>query len=149
VNRDTVGSWIKKWEHQGTDSLHDKPRSGRPEKLTPDEQQVALGYLKDNPRSLKHVVDRLEQKEKKRISISTLKRLAKRAGLRWKRVRKSLKNLRNPEEFDKCKRELEALQKQGLFAIFEASPKSFHSRPLCAFDGCVHFEDHTPSAESA
>jgi len=39
--------------------------------------------------------------------------------------------------------------KIGLFAIFEASPKSFHSRPLCAFDGCVHFEDHTPSAESA
>jgi transposase len=112
VNRDTVGSWIKKWEHQGTDSLHDKPRSGRPAKLTPDEQQVALGYLKDNPRSLKQVVDRLERKAKKRISISTLKRLAKRAGLRWKRVRKSLKSLRDPEEFDKCKRELEALQQQ-------------------------------------
>ncbi len=112
VHRDTVASWIKKWESQGMDSLHDKPRSGRPMKLTPDEQPVALGDLKDHPRSLKLVVDRLEQKEKKRISISTLKRLAKRAGLRWKRVRKSLKNLRDPEEFDKCKRELEALQKQ-------------------------------------
>jgi len=36
-----------------------------------------------------------------------------------------------------------------LFAIFEASPKSFHTKPLCAFDDCVHFVAHTPSAESA
>jgi len=36
-----------------------------------------------------------------------------------------------------------------LFTIFEARPKSFHNRPLCAFDDCVHFVDHTPSAESA
>src|SRR5918999_2144446 len=112
VHRDTVASWIKTWESQGMDSLHDNPRSGRPTKLTPAEQQAALGDLKDNPRSLKLVVDRLEQKTKKRISMSTLKRLAKRAGLRWKRVRKSLKKLRDPEAFDQCQQELEALQKQ-------------------------------------
>jgi transposase len=39
--------------------------------------------------------------------------------------------------------------KKWLFAKFEARPKSFHSAPLCAFDGCVHFVDHTPSVESA
>ena len=32
-----------------------------------------------------------------------------------------------------------------LFAMFEARPKSFHSRPLYVSDGCVHFADHTPS----
>ena len=37
----------------------------------------------------------------------------------------------------------------GLFARFEARPKSFRSRPLCAFDGCVHFANHMPCAESA
>ena len=36
-----------------------------------------------------------------------------------------------------------------LFAMFEARSKSFHSKPLCASAGCVHFADHTPSAESA
>ena len=40
-------------------------------------------------------------------------------------------------------------EKVRLFAKFEARPKSFHTKPLCAFDDCVHFEDHTPSAESA
>jgi hypothetical protein len=37
------------------------------------------------------------------------------------------------------------LEKKWLFAMFEARPKSCHSKPLCAFDGCVHFVDHTPS----
>jgi hypothetical protein len=36
-----------------------------------------------------------------------------------------------------------------LFAMFEAVPKFFHKRPLCAFDGCVHSATHMPSVESA
>jgi transposase len=112
VDRDTVATWIKKWEQHGVASLYDKPRSGRPPKLTPEEQDLVRQYIKEEPRCLKQVVERLRQKTAKRLSISSLKRLAKKARLRWKRVRKSLKSLRDPEEFTKCQRELEALQKQ-------------------------------------
>ena len=112
VHRVTVSAWIKKWEHHGVQSLHDQPRSGRPTKLTPDEQELAQQYIKEEPRSLKGVVERLAHTTEKRLSISTLKRLAKKARLRWKRVRKSLKSLRDPIAFAKGKRELEALQKQ-------------------------------------
>jgi len=89
VHRVTVSAWIKKWEQQGAQSLHDQPRSGRPSTLTPDEQALAQHYIKEEPRSLKGVVERLAHKTEKRLSISTLKRLAKKARLRWKRVRKS------------------------------------------------------------
>jgi len=89
VHRVTVSAWIKKWEHHGAQSLHDQPRSGRPTKLTPDEQALAQQYIKEEPRSLKAVVERFAHKTEKRLSISTLKRLAKKARLRWKRVRKS------------------------------------------------------------
>jgi len=58
VDRDTVSAWLKKWEHHGAQSLHDKPRSGRPPTLTPDEQELAKQYLKEEPRSLKGVVER-------------------------------------------------------------------------------------------
>ena len=108
VDRDTVATWIKKWEQHGVASLYDKPRSGRPRKLTPAEQDLARQYIKEEPRCLKQVLERLHQKTAKRLSISSLKRLAKKAGLRWKRVRKSLKSLRDPEEFTKCQRALEA-----------------------------------------
>jgi len=108
VDRDTISSWIKKWEHTGIESLSDKPRCGRPSKLTPEEKELAQQYIKEEPRCLKQVVERLSQKTAKRLSISSLKRLAKKARLRWKRVRKSLKSLRDPEEFAQCQRELEA-----------------------------------------
>jgi transposase len=112
VDRDTVSSWITKWEHHGAQSLHDKPRSGRPSKLTPDEQELAQQYIKAEPRALKGVVERVATQTEKRISIASLKRLAKKARLRWKRVRKSLKRLRDPEAFARGQRELEALQQQ-------------------------------------
>jgi transposase len=112
VHRVTVSAWIKKWEHHGAQSLHDQPRSGRPPKLTPDEQELAKHYIKEDPRSLKQVVERLANTTEKRLSISSLKRLAKKARLRWKRVRKSLKCLRDPAAFAKCQRELAALQQQ-------------------------------------
>jgi len=89
VDRDTVSTWIRKWEHDGPESLHDQPRSGRPPKLTPEEQTLAIEYIKEDPRSLKQVVARFMDKTDKRLSISSLKRLAKRARLRWKRVRTS------------------------------------------------------------
>ena len=89
VDRDTVSPWIRKWAHEGPASLHDTPRSARPPKLTPDEQTLALEYIKEASRSLTQVVERLSNKTAKRLSISSLKRLAKRARLRWKRVRKS------------------------------------------------------------
>ena len=89
VHRVTVSAWITKWEHQGAQSLHYQPRRGRPATLTPDEQALAQHYIKEEPRSLKGVVERLAHKTEKRLSLSTLKRLAKKARLRWKRVRKS------------------------------------------------------------
>lgn len=108
VDRDTVSTWIKKWEKAGMESLYDKPRSGRPPTLTPEEKDLARQYSIEEPRCLKQVVERLHQKTAKRLSLSSLKRLAKKARLRWKRVRKSVKQLRDPEAFAKCQRELEA-----------------------------------------
>src|SRR5258708_30001421 len=90
VHRVTVSAWIKKWEHHGAQSLHDQPRSGRPSTLTPDEHALAQQYIKEEPRSLKGVVERLAHKTAKRLSISTLNRLATKPRLRWKRVRKSI-----------------------------------------------------------
>ena len=104
VHRVTVSTWIKQWEPHGVQSLPDQPRSGRPSKLTPDEQAIAQPYIKEEPRSLQGVVERLAHKTEKRLSISTLKRLAKKARLRWKRVRKSLKKLRDPDAFAHCQR---------------------------------------------
>src|SRR5215470_4760504 len=41
VDRDTVSTWIKKWEKHGAKSLHDQPRSGRPTTLNTTEKEFA------------------------------------------------------------------------------------------------------------
>jgi transposase len=108
VDRDTVSSWLTKWEHTGVESLDDHPRGGRPSKRTQEEKELAQHYSKEEPRCLKQVAERLSQKTAKRLSISSLKRLAKKARLRGKRGRNSFKSLRDPEEFAQGQRELEA-----------------------------------------
>jgi transposase len=124
VHRVTVSAWIKNWEQHGAQSLHDKPRSGRPSTLCLEERAIALQYLKEEPHALKRVMHRFADKTDKRLSLSSLKRLAKKARLRWKRVRKSLKSLRDPDAFAKAKRELEALQQQEdqQFPLIALSP---------------------------
>src|SRR4029434_4544676 len=62
VHRVTVSTWIKRWEQHGVQSLHDQPRSGRPSKLTPDEQALAQQYIKEEPRVLKGGVGRSHAK---------------------------------------------------------------------------------------
>ena len=89
VHRVTVSTWITTWERHGAQSLHDQPRSGRPSKLTPDEQELVQQYIQEEPRSLTGVGERFANTTEKRLSLSTLKRLANKARLRWKRVRKS------------------------------------------------------------
>lgn len=136
VDRDTVSSWVRKWEQNGIESLYDKPRCGRPSKLTLEEKALAQQYIKEEPRCLKQVVERLSQKTAKRLSISSLKRLAKKARLRWKRVRKSLKSLRDPEEFAQCQRELEALQKhedQGELDLYYFDESGFTLDPYIPY----------------
>jgi transposase len=112
VDRDTVASWIQKWEQHGVESLYDKPRCGRPSQVTLAEKELAYQYIKEDKFCMNYVVERLSPKRAKRLSLSALKRLAKKARLRWKRVRKSFKSRRDPEEFAQDQRDLAALQKQ-------------------------------------
>jgi len=136
VHRVTVSTWITKWERHGAQSLHDQPRSGRPSTLTPDEQALVQHYIKEEPRSLKGVGERFAHKTEKRLSLSTLKRLAKKARLRWKRVRKSFKSLRDPKACARCQRELSALQKQedqGKIALYYFDEAGFALAPTIPY----------------
>ena len=77
VHRDTVSSWIDKWEALGADGLYDQPRSGGPPKLNEEEQQVARDLIQAHPNAPKTVLALLAEKTGKTFSSSSLKRLAK------------------------------------------------------------------------
>src|SRR5437588_12381611 len=52
VDRDTVATWIKKWEQHGVASLYDKTRRGRPRKHIPAEQDLERQYIQEEPRCM-------------------------------------------------------------------------------------------------
>jgi len=106
VDRDTVCSWIKRWEAYGPGGLADQPRSGAPPTLNESEQEQALEFLQEHPHSPKLVLRRIEKELGKTISADTLRRLARRAGLTWKRMRKSLKSKRDEEDFRDAQEDL-------------------------------------------
>lgn len=111
VHRNSVSSWIDKWLTHGLDGLYDRPRSGSPPKLTPKEQDLAQDLIRAHPNAPRKVLGLLCEKTGKTISRSSLRRLAKKADMRWKRVRKSVKSKRNEVAFTAAQQELETLKK--------------------------------------
>ena len=111
VYRDTVSSWIDKWEASGVDGLRDKPRSGSPSKLNTQEQEMLKDLIKTHPGSPRTVLAKLAETTGKTFSRPSLRRVAKAWRLRWKRVRKSVKSKRDEKAFEAAKHEIEALKK--------------------------------------
>ena len=112
IHRDTVGTTFDKWKRDGIAGLFDDSRSGRPSKLSEDEADEAVKLLKEEPRSIKKALAATREKTGKEISEWTLKRIAKNAELRWKRMRRSVKGRRDQGEFERVQEEITALHEQ-------------------------------------
>jgi transposase len=98
-SRNTVSSWFDRWQAEGFDGLADKPRCGAPTKLNEQEQQRAIELLQESPQSTNATLAKLKEETGVEISGDTLKRLAKKKGLVWKRMRKSLRSKRDQKTF--------------------------------------------------
>ena len=99
TSRNTICNWLDRWEAQKLDGLHDLQRSGAPPKLDEQEQARALELLKLTPQNSNVVLHELEKELGKQISSTTLKRIAKKNDLIWKRMRKSLRSKRDQKNF--------------------------------------------------
>lgn len=136
VNRQSVASWLHAWEAQGLCGLIEAPRSGRPKRLDESEIKLVLEFVKDEPRTLKKALSLLEEKTGKKISLKTLKRLCKEAGMSWKRVRKSLKASRDEEAFNRVVKTLEALIPQaqkGRIDLYYFDESGFNLTPCVPY----------------
>ena len=109
TTRVTVCSWFARWEASGPQGLADGARSGAPPKLTKLEKKKVVKLIKKYPHSPKQVLNEIPQVIGKTISQATLRRIARASGLRWKRMRKSLKSKRDEEDFEEAQEELEVL----------------------------------------
>lgn len=113
ICRQTASTWLYSWEEQGLCGLFDNPRSGRPSKLSPENERKAIELVIEFPRSLKTVLAQLSEFTQVTLSCATLKRLCKKAKLCWKRVRKSLKSKQDAVLFAQSQQQLKELAQQA------------------------------------
>ena len=121
LDRDTISRVYNRWEEKGIVGLFDEPKPGRPRSLSEQDVQRGEVLLKEDPRSSATAQSRLEEEIGKKVSSFTFKRALKRAGLVWKRMRKSLRNKRNQVAFEQAKQELaklHALEDEGGLAVY-------------------------------
>jgi transposase len=134
VCRQTAATWVNAWEDDGICALLDKPRSGRPRILCGEAESEALESINQSPRSLKKVL--AELLESFSLSLSTLKRVCKRANLSWKRVRKSLRSKRDPDLFEQSSQQLTELieqDKQQEIDLFYFDESGFTLEPCVPY----------------
>jgi transposase len=136
INRDTVVTTFDRWEKEGIQGLYDAPKSGRPPKLSEDEADKAIKLLKKDPRSIKKAIAATQEVTGKEISEWTFKRIAIKANLRWKRMRKTTKDKRDKVEFKRAKAEIAALHAQeaaGELDVYYFDETGFNLTPAVPY----------------
>ncbi len=136
VDRETVTSWLLRWEESDTDGLDDDPKSGRPPILSDEEEKQAIEIVKEEPRSIKQQLLSVMAKFGKKLSLETLRNLCKRHGLSWRKIRRSLKGLRDEATFRQAQKELEGLKeahRAGLCDLYYFDEAGFMRIPSVGY----------------
>lgn len=109
VDRDSVSSWIDRFNQSGANSLEDKDHPGAPPMLDEKEQEVLKQLFNKYPNRPSKILTELETQTGKKMSKWSLRNYASRFGLSWKRFRRSLKQKRDEKAFRLAQQELAEL----------------------------------------
>src|ERR671917_2189390 len=87
---ETVRRWFRRYQAEGVNGLADAPRSGKPPKVTAEYRERLLELVRRRPRALDlpfstgtaaRLADRLAEETGLRMSVPTIHRLLREAGL--------------------------------------------------------------------
>lgn len=87
----TVGFTRKDWLARAFESLTDRPRSGAPRKISPQELSKILDAARSEPLTAKALLARHVEEGGTLVHLNTMTGALKAAGFVWKRTRHSLK----------------------------------------------------------
>jgi len=120
ISKPTVYAYYHRWEEGGVDALVDKPRSGRPPKITASYREKLREVLENEPREYGYdftlwTIGRLRAHLAKEtgveISESRMSELLKEEGYRYRRPKQDLSHLQDQEAKKRANELLEELKK--------------------------------------
>ena len=90
VSRKTIYNWLTKWEEQGFLGLYNQKGRGRKPKLSSWQKETVKEWVKQEPKSLKKVVARVDREWSIELSKETIKRIIKKLKMKWERMTRGL-----------------------------------------------------------
>lgn len=91
LSRGTVQTTKSGWLREGFESLSDKPRTGAPRKIKPQEEKMLLALAAQKPLCTTQLLQAHLDNGGKPVHSETLRRMLKANRMSWKRTRHSLK----------------------------------------------------------
>ena len=141
ISDDTVTNWKRRWIRAGMSSLEDKPRSGRPPKVTPRYLRLMSQAVDRGPRtygylfsvwSAARLAAHLALKTGISLQPNQLRQHLKSQNFVFRRPKHSLKGRQNPREVRAAEKHLHALKK-GLFVVDLDSNSGSKTKPISIF----------------
>lgn len=90
VSRRTLQYWYKKWEEEKLVGLYDQTGRGRKTKLKEEQREQVREWVKQEPKNLKRVIEKIQKEWGVDVSKDTVKRILKKFEMRWKRMKRGV-----------------------------------------------------------
>lgn len=111
VSRNTIYNWLNNWEKLGLVGLYNRSGQGRQKIFNIAQQQKIKEWIKESPKNLGLIQEKIRQEWDVVTSKDTIKRILKCLGMKWKRIRTVVGSKPDPELYESKKQIISALKK--------------------------------------
>lgn len=111
VSRKTIYNWKNNWSKYKLVGLYNRVGRGRKEIFDDQQKQQIKKWVKQNPKNLKQVMEKIREEWGVVTSKDTVKRILKCLGMKWKRLRRVVNGQPEEKTYEIKKQILGALQK--------------------------------------
>lgn len=112
VSRNTIYNWFNSWESSRLVGLYNQRGRGRKKTFNAEQEEQIKQWVKETPKDLNKVQEKIEKTWEIPISKKTIKRVIKFFKMGWYRIQKRVSGEPIPEYYDMKVQELEELKKQ-------------------------------------
>ncbi len=112
VSRNTIYNWFNSWESLRLVGLYNQRGRGRKKTFNAEQEEQIKQWVKETPKDLDKVQEKIEKTWGIPISKKTIKRVIKVLKMGWYRIQKRVSGEPIPEYYEMKVQELEELKKQ-------------------------------------
>ena len=113
VSRNPIYNWFNNWESSQLVGLDNSPGRGRKKLFTPEQQTIIKKWIKETPKNLEKVQEKIKKNWDIAASKETIKRVAKFLKMGWLRIKKIGSRSPLPEYLSQKTQELDRLKKKN------------------------------------